>query len=59
MWRSSGKLAPGLEAIEAAAELTPDVILMDISLPDITGIEAARADKRAVSGHRHRCAYDS
>lgn len=34
--------ADGLEAIEKAAELQPDVILMDIGLPLIDGIEAAR-----------------
>jgi two-component system response regulator NreC len=41
-----GEAGTGLEAIEAAAELAPDVVLMDISLPDITGIEAAGRIKK-------------
>jgi DNA-binding NarL/FixJ family response regulator len=32
----------GLEAVEKARELRPDVILMDIGLPGINGLEAAR-----------------
>jgi len=32
----------GLEAVQKAQELEPDVILMDISLPVINGFEAAR-----------------
>jgi DNA-binding NarL/FixJ family response regulator len=32
----------GREAVEKAAELQPDVVVMDISMPDINGIEATR-----------------
>ena len=32
----------GKSAIEFTRELLPDVVIMDISLPDMTGIEAAR-----------------
>ena len=32
----------GLEAVRAAAELQPDLILLDIGLPELNGIEAAR-----------------
>lgn len=32
----------GLEAVEAAAEVRPDLILLDIGLPKINGYEAAR-----------------
>jgi DNA-binding NarL/FixJ family response regulator len=37
-----GAVASGEESVAAAAELEPDLVLMDINLPGITGIEAAR-----------------
>jgi DNA-binding NarL/FixJ family response regulator len=32
----------GLEAVERAAALQPDLIILDIGLPDLNGLEAAR-----------------
>jgi two-component system response regulator NreC len=40
-----GEAGTGGEALEAARQLRPDVILMDINLPDISGIDAARKIK--------------
>jgi DNA-binding NarL/FixJ family response regulator len=37
-----GEASDGLEAIQKAMELKPDLILMDIGLPSLNGIEAAR-----------------
>ncbi len=37
--------ANGAEAIEKAVTERPDLILMDLDLPDISGIDAARAVK--------------
>ena len=37
-----GQASDGLEAIQKAEELQPDVILLDISLPKLNGIAAAR-----------------
>ena len=34
--------ATGIEAIDLAVAHLPDVILMDLRLPDMTGVEAAR-----------------
>lgn len=37
-----GESSDGLEAIHAAAELKPDVIVMDLHMPEVNGIEATR-----------------
>jgi len=37
-----GEAATGREAVEQACTLVPDVVLMDIKMPEITGIEATR-----------------
>ena len=37
-----GEAEDGLEAIRKAEELKPDMVLMDIGLPNLNGIEAAR-----------------
>ena len=42
----------GAQAVELAAEHAPDLVLMDIQLPDIDGVEALcrlRADERTAS----------
>jgi DNA-binding NarL/FixJ family response regulator len=37
-----GEVSDGLEAVQEAVELKPDLIIMDIGLPSLNGIEAAR-----------------
>ena len=45
-----GEASNGAEVLEMAAQADPDVIVMDITLPDISGIEATRRIKQAHPG---------
>lgn len=42
-----GEASGGAEAVRLVAELLPDVVVMDISMPGISGIEATRQIKKA------------
>lgn len=46
-----GEASTGEEAIEAARELAPDVVVMDLSMPGIGGLAATREIARAETGH--------
>jgi DNA-binding NarL/FixJ family response regulator len=41
-WELVGEAVNGKDAIEKAQKLNPDVILMDITMPEMSGIEATR-----------------
>ncbi|HMA35490.1 MAG TPA: response regulator transcription factor [Chloroflexia bacterium] len=41
-----GEAASGAEAVRLAQEYIPDVVLMDLVMPGMTGVEATRAVKR-------------
>lgn len=49
-FRIIGEASNGLEAIEKTAALRPDIVLLDIGMPILNGIEAARRIRR-VSPH--------
>jgi DNA-binding NarL/FixJ family response regulator len=41
-WEVSAEAKDGREAVERANELKPDLVLMDIGMPNLNGIDAAR-----------------
>ncbi len=47
-----GEVADGRQAIAACTELTPDVVLMDVRMPEVDGIEATRVVTRLVDPPR-------
>ena len=44
----AGEAASGVEALEKAKKLAPDVILLDIAMPNLSGLEVIRLLKEAV-----------
>jgi DNA-binding NarL/FixJ family response regulator len=41
-WKVVGEAANGREAVEKAARLRPDVVVMDLSMPELNGLDATR-----------------
>src|SRR5947209_20584494 len=43
-----GVAKTGKEAVEQAKALRPDIVVLDMSMPELTGVEAARQIRRAL-----------
>ena len=43
-----GEASDGLEAVEKATQLNPDVIVMDVTMPRLDGIQATRAIRQSI-----------
>lgn len=47
-WKIVFEACNGLEAVQKTLELRPDVVLLDVSMPELYGIEAARRIRQLV-----------
>ncbi len=46
-WKVCGEAATGAEAVKQAKKLRPDVVVIDITMPDLNGFEATRQIRAA------------
>ena len=47
-WEVCGEADDGRTAVTLAGKLTPDVVVLDVGMPELNGLEAARQIKRAL-----------
>jgi DNA-binding NarL/FixJ family response regulator len=47
-WDVCGEAVNGRQAVELATRLVPDVVVLDVSMPELNGLEAARQIRKAV-----------
>ena len=46
-WEICGEATTGREAVAKAEELKPNIVILDISMPDLNGVDAAKRIKKA------------
>jgi two-component system response regulator NreC len=47
-WKVVGEAANGREAVEKALKLEPDVLVVDISMPELDGVEVIRQIRKSL-----------
>jgi DNA-binding NarL/FixJ family response regulator len=51
-WEICGEASNGREAVELADKTLPNVALLDLSMPEMNGLEATRAIKKGIAPYR-------
>lgn len=49
-WEICGEASDGLEAIERTEQLRPDVVVMDLFMPRLNGLDATRSIRQSFPG---------
>lgn len=49
-WEIVGEASDGVEAVEKARDLSPDVMVLDVTMPRMNGLEACRLIRRQFPG---------
>ena len=47
-WKVCGEAVNGRQAVELAQQLAPDVIVLDVTMPELNGLEATRQIRKAM-----------
>jgi len=47
-WQVIGEAVDGLEAVDKSGRLSPDVVVLDLSMPRMGGLEACRLIRKSV-----------
>jgi DNA-binding NarL/FixJ family response regulator len=47
-WEVCGEAHTGREAVAVAEQLKPDIVILDISMPDLNGVDAAKKIRKAL-----------
>ena len=45
-WKVCGTAVTGREAVESARKLSPDIVVLDLVMPELSGLEVLRRIKR-------------
>ncbi len=51
-WQVCGEASNGCEAVKLAAELKPDIVVMDLTMPELNGLEARRQIKKELPNNQ-------
>src|SRR5262245_48422119 len=47
-WKVTGEASTGREAVDVAGKIKPDVAILDLTMPELNGLEATRQIKRVL-----------